>query len=868
MPLHTFDIVPALPAPLAPLDAIARNLWWCWSPDAIQLFHDIDQELWSASRHNPIFLLARCAQEKLDQASQDAAYVSRVNRVHAQMADYLGKPGRFPNIYPGEAKEKSTIAYFCAEYALTESVRNYSGGLGVLAGDHLKTASDLGIPLVALGLFYRQGYFEQWFNDAGRQQETYPEIDPAMMPFEPVLDGKGQRLTVGVGLPGREIRVGAYLAKVGRVPLYLLDTNLPENSAEDRDITLRLYGGNSETRIQQELVLGIGGRRMLAALAIKPTVRHLNEGHAAFLSLEEMRLRMEADGLTFDEALAAVRAGQVFTTHTPVAAGIDKFDLGLTGRYLEPVAQKMGVPLDRVLALGARHGNFSMAVLALSTCESANGVARLHGEISRAMWSEIWPGLPVTEVPIGHVTNGVHLRSWMAGEFHRHLTHYLPADWQEKPEDPALWEAVAQIPDEDLWRMHERYRRSTIRWIRARAAQVAERNGDLPDEIAQAGAILDDRSLTIGFARRFATYKRGTLILSQPERLLKLLRHPERPLQIVFSGKAHPADGPGKDTIAAIKRFAKEHRVEDRLVVLENYDMQVGRMLVRGVDVWLNNPIRPLEASGTSGMKAALNGIPQCSILDGWWDEGYLPGTGWAIGKRTANYPDEATRDRAEAELLYDLIEQEILPDFYDRDAIGVPVRWVSRMKQTIKKHGPEFCTHRMLLDYCRHYYMPAHRRHQLLTANGSEQARTLSGQLTRLRESFPQLRFLRVKTDGGSARTVGQPISLAADVHIDGLSPEQVRIQVCYGPVGPDGKLASIAQIHDLACTGAGDLPGSFLFSGSLQPKLAGRYGLALRAIPKGALLPAAPIPGLIAWENNEIPFSPPSTVFLGSGH
>lgn len=868
MALRTFDIVPALPTSLRELNDIARNLWWSWSPDAIQLFHDIDPVLWSASRHNPIFLLARCAQEKLDKASADPAYLARLARVHAQLEEHLDRPGRFPAIFPKQAGEKATIAYFCAEYALTESVRNYSGGLGVLAGDHLKTASDLCIPLTAVGLFYRQGYFEQWFDEAGRQQESFPEIDPAMMPFEDVKDAAGHRLTVGVPLPGREIRVRAWKVKVGRVPLYLLDANLPENSQEDRQITLRLYGGNSETRIQQELVLGIGGRRMLAALGINPTVRHLNEGHAAFLSLEEISLRMR-EGMSFDEALATVRGGQVFTTHTPVAAGIDKFDSGLARHYLEPVAGQMGVPAERVLDLGTRDGNFSMAVLALNTCERANGVARLHGEISRSMWSELWPGLPADEVPIGHVTNGVHLRSWMSGEFYRHLSHYLPSDWQDKPDEPALWDAVAQIPDEDLWRMHERYRRSTVRWVRNRQGEVAEKNGELPDEVAQAKQVLDDRSLTLGFARRFATYKRGTLILSQPERLLKLLRHPERPLQIVFSGKAHPADGPGKDVIAAIKHFAKEHKVEDRLVVLENYDMQAGRMLVRGVDVWLNTPIRPLEASGTSGMKAALNGVPQCSILDGWWDEGYDPAAGWAIGKRTAHYADEAARDKAEAELLYDLIEQEILPDFYDRDGLGVPHRWVTRMKATLQKHGPEFNTHRMLLDYCRGYYMPAHDRHADLSFSGAEKGRALAAELARLHEAFPQVRFLSAQADGtGEAHRVGAPISVRAAVLQAGLEPAKLRVQACYGPVGADGKLSDILDTVDLACAGPADLAGAFAYAGTIQPRLAGRFGLALRVVPQGELLPQGAVPGLIVWEGGEIPFAKKEAKLAGSGH
>ena len=878
--MRTFDIVPALPPALAPLDAIARNLWWCWSPDAIQMFHDLDSSLWSASRHNPILLLARCRQERLDQMSRDAAYVSRVTRIHAQMRDYMAAPGRFPHLYPEQTAQKATIAYFCAEYGLTESLRNYSGGLGILAGDHLKTASDLNIPLVALGLFYRQGYFEQVLDEGGYQHELYPEIDPAMVPFEKVRDAAGQPVSVSIPLPGRPLRIEAWKVQVGRLPLYLLDTNLPQNTEADRLITLRLYGGNSETRIQQELVLGIGGRRFLAALGIKPTVRHLNEGHAAFLSLEDMRLRMEHDKLSFDEALAATRGGQVFTTHTPVAAGIDKFDIALTRRYLEPVAEQMWQPIEKILDMGARDGSFSMAVLALNTCDGANGVARLHGEVSRRMWAELWPGLSADEVPIGHVTNGVHLRSWMGGEFYRLLSHYLPAEWAENPEDPAMWEAIAQIPDDDLWRMHERYRRSMIRFTRRRLVECAELQGGLPDEIARAKTVLDDRILTIGFARRFATYKRGALILSQPERLLKLLRHADRPLQLVFSGKAHPADNHGKEVIARIQQFAREHRVENRLVVVENYDMQTGRIMTHGVDVWLNTPRRPLEASGTSGMKAALNGVPQCSILDGWWDEGYSPESGWAIGRRTATYADEAQQDKAEAELLYDLLENHLIPAFYERDQVGTPHLWVARMKATLRQHGPMFNTHRMLLDYCRQYYMPAHARNNLLVAGGNTAAKALAGELALFHEAFPKIAFAGVKVvNSGAAAAgstaaagsvcVGESLSITATVSLGGLPESRVRIQACYGPVGPDGKLAEVTETLDLAPAGESrEAPGLLAYQGVLRPELAGRHGLALRAIPRSDLLPNGATPGLLVWEGGEMPFSPQTAVLMGSGH
>ena len=643
--IRAFRVVPDLPAPLAPLLEIAQNLWWSWHPEAVRLFKRLDPELWEESGHNPIKALGLMDQHVLDRVSKDQSYLHALSLVHARFRHHNERNSWFQQRHAsfqssnGAGERPLRVAYFSAEFGLTECLQIYSGGLGCLAGDHLKSASELGAPLCAVGLLYRCGYFRQYLNADGWQQERYPEIDFSNQPVRRVNDPEtGEQMRVGVTLAGRHVSIGIWRCDVGRVPLYLLDTNMPENAPEDRDLTKTLYGGDIETRIQQEIVLGIGGVRALERVGESPTVYHINEGHAAFLALERIALLRERHGVDFETALQAAAASHIFTTHTPVPAGIDRFAPQLVETYLGSEVERLGTGMDTFLGLGRTNPFdpdefFSMAVLALRTSQFCNGVSRLHGDVSRGMWRSIWPGLPENEAPIGHVTNGVHPRTWIAAGLASLHDRYIGPDWQLDPSDHHLWERVNDIPDEELWRQRSKQREKLITWCRTKIRRQLKARGCGFDEIERAASALDPNILTIGFARRFATYKRGTLLLSDIERLRELMGS-DRPFQVLIAGKAHPADGPGKELIREISKMASSDDRLARIVFLEDYDIEVGRRLTQGCDVWLNTPRRGMEASGTSGMKAAMNGVINVSILDGWWDEAYAAELGFAIGGR------------------------------------------------------------------------------------------------------------------------------------------------------------------------------------------------------------------------------------------
>ncbi|MEO1237557.1 MAG: alpha-glucan family phosphorylase, partial [Planctomycetota bacterium] len=721
--IRSFDVVPALPEALTPLTEIAQNLWWSWQPHAIELFTRLDRDAWERTHHNPVKLLGVVDQDALERAARDPSYLGLMERVQADLERDRARTPWHVGAGHGVAEGK-TVAYFCAEFGLAECFQIYSGGLGCLAGDHLKSASELGLPLVAVGLLYRNGYFQQYLSHDGWQQETNPDLDFGNLPVKPVTGDDGQPVKVHVDLPGRPpggIAVTLWRADVGRVPLYLLDTNLPENPAEDRHITGRLYGGDMDMRIRQEVVLGIGGVRALEAIGIRPDVCHMNEGHSAFLALERIRRLIEDHDLAFDEARQMAASSHVFTTHTPVPAGIDRFPADMVKRYFEGFAPSLRLDMEGVLALGRddvtnKQEPFSMATLAIRTSDACNGVSKLHGEVSRDMWRAVWPKVPEHEIPITHVTNGVHARTWLADELQELLDRHVGEHWREHPEDHAVWDAVHRIPDEELWRMHEHRRHALIAWARQTLRRQLADRGVAPAKIAECVEGLSDNALTVGFARRFATYKRGNLILRDPERLKAILAHATRPVQFLIAGKAHPADGGGKDLIRQLVKFGLESEAGHKVVFLENYDMGVARHLVQGCDVWLNTPKRGMEASGTSGMKAALNGGLNCSILDGWWDEAYTPDVGWAIGRRET-YPNQDVADDIESRALYDLFESEVVPMFYDRDDHGVPRAWVARMKSCIAKLAPFFNTNRMVQQYAEELYFPALARTEQLSA-------------------------------------------------------------------------------------------------------------------------------------------------------
>jgi len=711
--IHSFRVVPSLPEALKPLLEIAKNLWWSWTPDAVALFIRLDPELWTLHRHNPIKLLGSVSQDRLEKAARDESFLHEIYRVYSRLDQHCSRSGWFKNTHPESSD--MTIAYFSAEFGLTECFHIYSGGLGILAGDHLKSASELALPMVGVGLLYQHGYFRQYLNADGWQQETYPDIDFDNQPISRVLNDKGEWIKVHVSMPGRTVTIGVWRAMVGRIPLYLLDTNVPENLRDDRQITRNLYGGDVETRIQQEIVLGIGGMRALEAMDIEPDICHINEGHAAFLGLERIRRLISDKKMSFDAASQMAAASHVFTTHTPVPAGIDRFHPSLVERYFRDFVGDLGIDMEGLQALGRenvfdRNEFFSMAVLAIRISSCVNGVSKLHGEISRKMWRGIWPGVPEEEVPIKHVTNGVHARSWLSRDLFSLFNRYLGYRWQHDPTDHTVWERVVDIPDEELWAVHSQRRRKLVTWARRRVRQQHADRGASTKAIEQAAALLHPEALTIGFARRFATYKRANLLLRDIDRLMKMLNDEKRPIQFIIAGKAHPADSAGKELIRELVHFSRSGNGDSgagRVIFLENYDMAVARYMVTGCDIWLNTPRRGLEASGTSGMKAAVNGVVNCSILDGWWDEAYLADIGYAIGRRE-EYSDDEEADSIESDNLYDLIEGHILPEFYDRDATGLPHRWVQRMKANIKSVAPFFNTNRMVQQYVEGFYLLA----------------------------------------------------------------------------------------------------------------------------------------------------------------
>ncbi|MBE0608349.1 MAG: alpha-glucan family phosphorylase, partial [Dehalococcoidia bacterium] len=673
-------VEPALPPALEPLRRLSENLFWTWNTDAVALFERIDRDAWQETGHNPVRLLQGVSALQWEALADDDGFRRHLERVADAFDAYMARPAL---VQVAGTSEREVIAYFSLEFALTESLPNYSGGLGVLAGDHLKSASDLGIPLVGVSLLYHEGYFRQQLGPDGWQHEEYSDIDLAGQPVKPVHGAKGEPIEVAVPFDGREVYARVWRLDVGKTPLYLLDTNIEPNSAQDRQLTARLYGGDSETRIQQEMVLGIGGVRALHALDLHPAVCHMNEGHSALLGVERIRMMMEENGVSFAEARIPVTSATVFTTHTAVAAGIDLFAPDLLRRHLGHYYASMGLDDHGFLGLGRTTPTddtepFSMALLGLRLSGYRNGVSKLHQTVSRRLWDAAWPNLPLEQVPIAAVTNGVHLPTWVAHEIGDLYDRYVGPGWRDDPVN-ADWQRVFEIPDEELWRVHERQRERLVLRARAQHAEDLVRRGRAVAG-GSAGQPLDSRALTIGFARRFAGYKRATLLFRDPERLAAILNNPERPVQFVFSGKAHPRDEPAKALIREVLQFSRRPEFRDRLILLERYDIDLARSLVQGADVWLNTPLRPLEASGTSGMKSVANGGLHMSVMDGWWWEAYRPGLGWAIGRDRLDDDPEA-QDAFDADSVYDLIENELVPAFYDRDPDGIPHAWTERMK-------------------------------------------------------------------------------------------------------------------------------------------------------------------------------------------
>src|SRR5271169_6022547 len=781
-PVHTFTVVPSLPPAIENLREVAYNLSWCWSHDSIALFRRLDSDLWDTCGHNPVLLLGTIEQGKLEAASRDEGFLAHLNRVDSNLKTYLGNNATWFRKIQGGAHKDLLVAYFSAEFGLTECISIFAGGLGILAGDHLKSASNLNVPLVGVGLLYQQGYFRQYFSQSGWQQEAHVDNDFNNLPVRVAIGPGGKPVVVEVDLAGRVVYAQVWRANVGRVSLYLLDTNIPLNSHPDhRHITDQLYGGDREMRILQEIVLGIGGYRALQALGFHPTVYHMNEGHSAFLSLEHVAHLMHAYGLSFAEARELASASLVFTIHTPVEAGHDYFSTELIDRYFAETARRLGLSLNEFRDLGrlGGAGEFCMTVLALRLASCSNGVSKLHGEVSRKMWQSLWPSVPVAEIPIGHVTNGVHYRSWISAEFNQLYDRYLGPAWREEPANSEVWSRVQSIPAEELWRTHDRRRERLVAWTRRRVRDQRVRRGAPQAEIDAAAEILDPDTLTIGFARRFATYKRATLILRDMDRLRRILTDQARPVQLIFAGKAHPQDDAGKELIRKITEFSRDPVMGRHVVFLEDYDMAVALAMVQGVDVWLNTPLRPNEASGTSGMKAAANAVLNVSVPDGWWadvwnDPGNSKKMGWAIGQGES-YSDLNYQDQIEAESLYDLLERDVVPAFYDRGVDRIPRKWVERMKASVDSLCHFVNTHRMVRDYVEGYYVKAHAQFRELDDDNAHRARELSAAMDRIRREWPEVRVAGVEDGPANTVSVTQAMPVRAKIHLGRLSPHDV---------------------------------------------------------------------------------------------
>jgi starch phosphorylase len=840
-PQKEFLVRPALPASLSRMSELAYNLLWSWDHNLRALFRRLDSALWKACGNNPVLMLGRVPQATLERAANDPRYLTLYRRACERYDGYMQS---------ADSGSDKLIAYFSMEYGLTECLPIYSGGLGLLSGDHLKASSDADYPLIAVGLLYQKGYHQQWLNPDGWQQERYPINDFYTLPVEEVCDANGNHVLVQVKLPSGLVHIKVWSISVGRVKLYLLDTNIPENPIDEhRDITDSLYGGDIHTRMRQEIVLGIGGLRALKALKLEPTVFHMNEGHSAFLAIERIRLLMAENGLSYEESLDASRLNNVFTTHTSVPAGIDIFDAGMMYDYFHEYCVTSGIDFDQFIALGRKNPQdqaerFSMAILAFKTAALRNAVSKLHRHVSQDMWTDLWPDLPVDEVPITSVTNGVHLPTWLNGDFATLYDQYLQPDWRERYPEAKTWDLIQDIPDQELWEAHRRRKRRLIAFVRERMVKFAVDRKAGAAEIRRLAEVLDPDAFTIGFARRFATYKRATLLFRDVARLKKLLTNPDMPVQIVIAGKAHPKDHPGKTLIREIVQLSRDPSLSKRLVFLEDYGIEVARDMVQGVDVWLNNPRRGEEACGTSGMKASINGVLNLSILDGWFDEAYEYSGGWAIGGRE---PYSEDQDEYHASAIYSLLENELVPMYHSGGDDGVPDEWVRRMKQCLRFISPQFNCQRMIAQYMQDMYAPAHRAYDEVRGKSFDLARQRTRWKSGVHSTWNNVKFLELGPGPQASVWSGSAIPMRAVVDLAGLKPEDVRVEAVLGRVGSTGQLEDTEVLTLPAVEQQGS---AFVFEREFVPGQTGRLGYALRISPNHDDNPLTrPCNSLIKW-------------------
>jgi glycogen phosphorylase len=849
------EVTPELPGELARLPELAANLFFSWHRPIRALFEDLDPELWKQTNGNPRLMLRCVNQSTLERCARDEGYLERYRRALATLDSYLQ--------VSAPAGEAPLVAYFCAEYGFHESFPIYSGGLGVLAGDYCKGASDERANFVAVGLLYEQGYFTQTVDNDGVQHAEYRERDPRDLPVEPARDASGAWLRVSVRIAAREVVARLWRAQVGRIPVYLLDTNCAENAPSDRDITHRLYGGDESTRVRQEMILGIGGVRALRVLGVQPAVWHLNEGHAAFLILELLREHL-AGGLPFSAAQEAVAAGCVFTTHTPVAAGHDVFGPELIVQHFEGFIRELGVPVERFLELArapSAPGLFNMTRLALNGTRHVNGVSRIHGAVSARLCADQWPELRPADNPMGFVTNGVHLPTFLHQRWMEFFDHELGSEWRERLRDEEFWRALERVPDERYWATAQDVKSRMLANVRERLQREYERKGGSPAQLRQVTRLLDPQRpavLTLGFARRFATYKRATLLLRDRARLARLMNDPERPVVLLFAGKAHPADEPAKHVLRELRQLMMSQDFLGRIIFLEDYDLQLARSLVSGVDIWLNNPIAQLEASGTSGMKAAINGRLNLSILDGWWAEGWAQDNGWGIPP--ASVADPERRDALEAELILGTLEGEVLPLYYARDEGGCPHAWVKRSKRAMMSVIPRFNMRRVLFDYSRGLYLPAASQYRRLAADGFTGARTLADWKQRVRAAWTRV-SLKLISDTTRDLPRGERLRLRVAAALNGLAPADVRIEFVARRLLPEADLSPPPLCSYAApqqpgvwhaafkATDEQDADGAMIFALDVEPPECGQFRTEVRIYPWHELLSHPCELGLMKW-------------------
>lgn len=849
---NKITVTPQLPAKIAKLNEVASNLWWAWNTDFLNLFKRIDGDLWESVNKNPIKFLKLVSQERLEKASDDASFVKDYEKIINNFEDYMeSKNTWFRKKYP-ESKN-DLIAYFSAEYGLDQILPIYSGGLGILSGDHLKSSSDLGIPLVAVGLLYKQGFMHQRIDGYGNQREEYIENDWDKLPVYPVKDSEGNDLKIQVEMPLGTLFLKTWKINVGRINLYLLDSDLEENIPEYRGITSTLYGGNQETRIRQEIVLGMAGTNLLEKLGLKPTVYHMNEGHSAFLILELIKNIIKEKQVSFEMAKDIIASKTVFTTHTPVPAGNDIFPTSLIEKYFNGFWDKLGISKENFLKLGmkpeaeVKNSGFNMGILALKFSGRKNGVSKLHGEVSRELFSEVWPNIAANESPISYVTNGIHTCTWLAPNMKKLFNKYFKPYWQDDIQNDETWKKVYDIPDEELWNEHIHRKEKLIKLVKQNVSNRLKREGYRYDEINSIISGLNSDALTIGFSRRFATYKRATLIFKDLERITQILNNQGKPVQIIFAGKAHPNDGEGKDLIKFIHEISMKPQFKGKVFLLENYNMEISKLLVTGVDVWLNNPRRPMEASGTSGQKASVNGVINFSVLDGWWAEGYNQNNGWTIGTN-AEYSSYEEQDRADSDSMYQTLENKIIPMYYDRDENKISKKWIQTMKNSIATTGGKYSTARMLIDYTNNFYMPLCNLYNKYYADLST-----VGEFNEWKNNLIlNWNNITIKQEKGNMDNItidaGNKIKVKCKVHLPNISKDSIEAQVYYGQILENGVVDNI-QIIPMTLISENEETKDYEYEATVELTSGGNYGYTFRVMPKSNMILDSANLNLIKW-------------------